>query len=179
MNISIRSSAIFCALFTILGTVVGRFFYQSESGSTDSGKKKMKWELLVTQQHKIDNEKHKIGNEKEEEEEEEEEEEVTSSEARIRLPCGVSVCPEEEEEEVTSSEARIRLPCGVSVCRTHGHASDTRRIRVRYATWRIVDQTVSQRIWIRLGHDGDTAGHGRDTTWTRRADFMGFFLLWA
>ena len=41
----------------------------------------------------------------------------------------------------------------------------------------LVDQTVGQRIWIRLEHDGDTAGHGRDTTWIRRADFMGFFLL--
>ena len=38
-----------------------------------------------------------------------------------------------------------------------GHMPDTHRIRVRYTTWRIVDQIVGQRIWIRLGHDGDTA----------------------
>ena len=67
----------------------------------------------------------------------------------------------------------------MSDTRTRGHAPDTRRIRVRYATWRIVDQTVGQRIWILLGHGGDTAGHRRDMTWTRRADFMVFFLLWA
>ena len=70
---------------------------------------------------------------------------------------------------VKSSEARIRLPCGVSVCRTHGHAPDTRRILVRYATWRIVDQIVGQRIWIRLGHDGDTEEtrlrHGEQILW--------------
>ena len=65
----------------------------------------------------------------------------------------------------------IWLPCGVSVCRTGRHAPDTRRIRVRYTTWRIVDQTVGQRIWIRLGHGGDTAGHGRDTT----SRFYGLF----
>ena len=41
----IRSSAVFCSIFTILGFVVGRFFHllsssdhQSESGSADSGK---------------------------------------------------------------------------------------------------------------------------------------------
>ena len=60
-------------------------------------------------------------------------------------------------------EARIRLPCGVFVCRTCGHTPDTRRITVRYATWRIVDQIVGQRIWIQLGHDRDMAGHGGDT----------------
>ena len=53
------------------------------------------------------------------------------------------------------------------MCRTCGHTSDTHRIRVRYVTWCIVDQTVGQRIWIRLGHDGDTARHGLDTAETR------------
>ena len=60
-------------------------------------------------------------------------------------------------------------------CPCVGHAPDMHRIRVQYATWRIVDQTVGQRIWIRLGHCRDTAdmadteetrlGHGEQTLW--------------
>ena len=80
---------------------------------------------------------------------------------------------------VSRSNARTRLLCAVSVYRTRGHALDTRRIRVLYAIWRIVDQTVGQLIWIRIGQGGDMAGYGGDTAWTRRADFLGFFLLWA
>ena len=41
----------------------------------------------------------------------------------------------------------------------HGHAPNTCWIRVRYATWRIVDQTVGQMIWTRLGHGEDTTRH--------------------
>ena len=48
----------------------------------------------------------------------------------------------------------------VSDTRIRGHAPDTRRIRVRYATWRIVDQTVGHMIQTRLGHGEDTVGHG-------------------
>ena len=70
-----------------------------------------------------------------------------------------------------NSDARTRLLYAVSVYRTRGHPPDTRRIRVRYATWRIVDQTVGQLIWIRLGHGGDTAGHGLDTA----SRFFGLF----
>ena len=44
------------------------------------------------------------------------------------------------------------------------HVADTHWISVRYAMWRIVDLTVNQRIWIRLGHGGDTEGHDLDTT---------------
>ena len=55
-------------------------------------------------------------------------------------------------------EVRIRQPCGMSVCRTHGYA-DTRRIRVRYATWRIVDQIVGQR----LGYISNTVETRLDT----------------
>ena len=44
--------------------------------------------------------------------------------------------------ELVHYEARIRQPCGVSVCRTRGHTPDTRQIRVRYATWLIVDHIV-------------------------------------
>ena len=46
---------------------------------------------------------------------------------------------------------------------TRGNAPNTHQMRVRYATWRIVDQIVGQRLWIRLGQDGDKAGHGLDT----------------
>ena len=35
---------------------------------------------------------------------------------------------------------------------TRGHTMDTGRIRVRYATWRIVDHIVGQRLRIRLRH---------------------------
>ena len=37
------------------------------------------------------------------------------------------------------------------------HAPDTRWIRVRYATWRIVDHIVGQRLQIQLVHGLDTA----------------------
>ena len=40
---------------------------------------------------------------------------------------------------------------------TRGHTPDTRRICVRYATWRIVDHIVGQRLRIRLVHSSDTA----------------------
>ena len=67
-----------------------------------------------------------------------------------------------------TSEAQIRQPCGVSVSDTwtREQAWDTCRIRVRYATWRIVDQIVGQRLWIQLGHGGDTTDR-----------FHGFFFF--
>ena len=43
------------------------------------------------------------------------------------------------------------------MCRTRGHAPGTRWIRVRYATWRIVDHIVGQRLRIQLVHGSDTA----------------------
>ena len=60
---------------------------------------------------------------------------------------------------------------------TRGHAPDTRRIRVRYATWHIVDQTVGQRIWIMLEQGRDTAGHSLDKAETRLGH--GEQILWA
>ena len=38
-----------------------------------------------------------------------------------------------------------------------GHTPDTGWIRVRYATWRIVDHIVGQQLRIWLGHGLDTA----------------------
>ena len=37
------------------------------------------------------------------------------------------------------------------------HAPDTRRIRVRYATWRVVDHIVGQKLRIRLVHGSNKA----------------------
>ena len=39
---------------------------------------------------------------------------------------------------------------------TRGHTPDTRRIRVRYVTWRIVDHIVGQRFWTRHGYGSNT-----------------------
>ena len=39
---------------------------------------------------------------------------------------------------------------------TRGHSPDTRRIRVRYATWRIVDHLYGQRFRTRLRHGSNT-----------------------
>ena len=62
-----------------------------------------------------------------------------------------------DQEVVKVSEARIRQPCGVSVCRTREHKLDTRQIRVQYAMWRIIDHIIGQRLRTRLVQGSDTA----------------------
>ena len=55
--------------------------------------------------------------------------------------------------------------------------ADTRRIRVRYDTWLVVDQLRSQRLRIGLGHDQDMARTLTAHGWTYLIGFFFFYLF--